>query len=185
MLRPKIKHKVKEFEEIQQEKTNRTKRTIGFLLLFLVIVFLGGSFLNNYISTRITFKTQSSVEYKGLTFKLDTNKTYYSPGEKIIIYFYIINNTNKKVRLDFLNSNLVYFTVYSYIDLKLTKIYYKVWTNKTNVEGSKYSLTLKPNEKLVISEVWDQVDMNGNPVKTGVYKFVAELNISDRVVLRK
>jgi len=186
MLRPKIKHKVKELEEIQEENKRRVKRTIGFSILFLIIILLGGSFINNYINTNISFKTQSEVDYKGLNFKLDTNKSYYRPGEKIIIYLTVSNKTKNTVKIDFFNSELAFFSVYSYVDLKITKFYYRVWTTKPRfIKKEKYTIVLKPGEKLVISKVWDQVDNNGNPVKAGVYKFVAELNIADKVILRK
>ncbi len=181
MLKPRIKHKVEEL----QEKQNPNKSII-FFILFIAIIYIGGSIINNYINNNL-FAPRKQVDYKGIVFKLETDKDYYTIGEKVIIKLTLINESNQVVDIDFLSSDLAYFTVYSYVNLGLTKFYYKVWTTKPDIPiiPKVYRLSIKPKEKLTVVKVWDQVDKEGNPVKTGNYRFVAELNISERISLTK
>lgn len=183
MLRPRIKHKVSEIEE----KSNiSSKKSLVFFLLLILILFIGGSVLNNYLNKSF-FNSSDEVNYKGLNFKLLTDKDSYTQGERITIKLVISNKTKNRVDIDFLTPELAYFTVYTYVNLGLTRFYYRVWTTKPDIPPpvNVYRLSLKPGESLSIVKVWDQVDMNGNPVKTGKYKFVVELNVLEKVSLNK
>lgn len=183
MLKPRIKHKI---TDIQNQEEKYKKKTFFFIILFLFIIFSGIIFLNNYIN-RMVFSPKLETNYKGLTFKITTDKQTYYQGENITIKLIIINNTKKKVEMDFLTSELAYFTVYSYLDLGLTRFYYKVWTTKPSTPPipNVYTISLKPGESLTIIKIWNQVDMKGELVKTGRYKFVVELNTLDKVDLVK
>lgn len=183
MLKPRIKHKVSEIEEKREYKSR--KNTV-FLLVFISGLFLLGIFINNYINQTI-FYENSRIEYKGLVFKLQTDKNNYLQGEKVIIKVIIYNPTNRVINIDFLTSEMVYYTVYSYVDLGITKFYYKVWTNKPVVPPvpKTYRLSIGPKQTINLVKVWDQVDMNGNPVKTGRYKFRVELNTPYKLSLLK
>lgn len=183
MLKPKIKHKIAEIEESQRK--NYLKSSVFFTLLFL-ITYIVGSFINNYYN-KMVFSSRNETEYKNIIFKLETDKDSYAQGEKITIKLILINKSNKKMEIDFLTPELAYFSVYSYINLGLTKFYYKVWTTEPPFpEVPKvYKLALAPGEKLTIIKVWDQTDQKGNPVKIGKYKFVARLNTLDKVGLVK
>lgn len=183
MLKPRIKHKITEIEE---SKNKGPQKSLIFFILFFLIIYVVGSMVNNYFNQKL-FVTNNEIKYKNVIFKLETDKDSYFQGEKVIIKLIVINNTGKQIELDFLNSELAYFTVYTYVNLGLTKFYYKVWTTEPSIpEVPKvYKLKLAPGEKLSIVKVWDQVDQKGNPVNTGKYKFMAKLNTIDRVGLVK
>ncbi|MCS7244107.1 MAG: hypothetical protein RMJ36_05190 [Candidatus Calescibacterium sp.] len=183
MLKPKIKHKV---SELEQNRKDYSKKTLSFFLIFLILILIGGSFINNYLNKTL-FEQNIETKYKGLIFRLETDKDSYSQGEKVTIKVVIHNSTKNRVDIDFLTSEMVYFTVYSYLDLGFTRYYYKVWTTKPSIPlvPRTHRLSLKPGETTSIIKVWDQVDMNGNPIRTGKYKFVAELNTIDKINLSK
>lgn len=183
MLKPRIKHKVTEIEESQKRGP---QKSIIFFLIFFLVTYIAGSLVNNYFNQKL-FSTNDEVKYKNVIFKLETDKNSYAQGEKVIIKLVLINNTENRIELHFLTSELAYFTVYTYVNLGLTKFYYKVWTTEPSIPEipKVYTLKLAPKEKLSIVKVWDQVDQKGNPVNIGKYKFIARLNTVDKIGLVK
>ncbi|MEN3015205.1 MAG: hypothetical protein ABDH21_04000 [bacterium] len=181
MLKPKSRraNQNQQIEEITRKR--KLFSLIGFIALLVIL-----TFINNWLNY-INFSSVKQVQYKGLTFKLTTDKDTYYQGEKVIITLVISNNSDRVVNLDFLTAELAYFTVYSYFDLGITGMYYKVWTTKPVIPSvpKVYKLVLRPKEVVKMVKTWDQTDMNGNPVKTGRYKFVAELNTVEKIYLRK
>ncbi|MGB9637807.1 MAG: hypothetical protein ACPL1F_00710, partial [bacterium] len=172
MLKPKIKHKAAEISENQKEQTKKSFKLFIFTTILLYIVL---SVLNNIYNSKF-FNKQDKVILDGLEISFNTDKDKYDVGEKVTIYLTIKNTTSSKKEIKFNSPNIAYITVLRPVNLGLTKYYIKVWTNKTNTKQvpNPYSITLKPFEKLVFPTVWNQVDMNGQPVKTGRYRFIVE-----------
>ncbi len=182
MLKPKIKHKAAEISE-KQEQLNKlsTKKLFIIILLLYIILSIGNNIYNSKV-----FANKDKVILDGLEISFNTDKDKYDIGEKVTIYLVIKNTTSSKKEIKFNSPDIAYITVLRPISLGITKYYVTIWTNKPKSKQlpNPYSITLKPFEKLVFPTVWNQVDMNGQLVKVGRYKFIVELNTSKEVKLQ-
>jgi hypothetical protein len=183
MLKPKIKHKSAEISEQQKVESKKSLRNFILIIVLLYIVL---SIVNNVYNSKSLSK-KDKVILDGLEISFYTNKDKYDIGEKVILYLIIKNTTSSKKEIKFNSPYIAYITVLRPMNLGLTKYYITVWTNKpkTKEVPNPYSITLKPFEKLVFPTVWEQVDMNGQPVKTGRYRFIVELNTPKEIKLQK
>ena len=183
MLKPKIKHKAAEISEQQKEQNKKSLRNFILIIVLLYIVL---SIINNIYNSK-SFSKKDKVILDGLEISFYTNKDKYDIGEKVILYLVIKNITSSKKEIKFNSPDIAYITILRPINLGLTKYYITVWTNKPTTKEipNPYSITLKPFEKLVFPTIWDQVDMNGQPVKTGRYRFIVDLNTQKEIKLQK
>ncbi len=182
MVKPKIKHKAAEISEKQKEKEKLALKNFIVIVIILYIILSIG---NNVYNSKV-FAKKDKVILDGLEISFNTDKDKYDIGEKVTIYLVIKNTTSSKKEIKFNSPDIAYITVLRPINLGITKYYTTVWTNKPKSKQipNPYSITLKPFEKLVFPTVWDQVDMNGQPVKVGRYKFIVELNTPKEVKLQ-
>ena len=183
MVKPRIKTKA---AEITEKQTQTNKKNIITFILILIILYIIFSIANNIYNSK-TLATNDKVNVDGLEVSFKTNKDKYNIREKVIIYLTIKNTTSSKKEIKFNSQDIAYLTVLKPVNLGLTKFYITVWTNKPNDEpvNKPYSITLKPFEKMTFPMVWDQVDMNGQPVNEGSYKFKVELNTIKKINLQK
>jgi hypothetical protein len=183
MLKPKIKHKAAEISEQQKAKS---KKSLQNFILIIILLYIVLSIVNNVYNSKALSK-KDKVILDGLEISFYTNKDKYDIGEKVIVYLIIKNTTSSKKEIKFNSPDIAYITVLRPMYLVLTKYYITVWTNKPKIKEfpNPYSITLKPFEKLVFPTVWEQLDMNGQPVKTGIYRFIVELNTPKEIKLQK
>lgn len=183
MLKPKIKHKAAEISEKQQLQNKITLRNLFFIIILLYILF---SILNNIYNSKFFGKKDNTI-LDGLEISFNTDKDKYDIGEKVTIYLIIKNTTSSKKEIKFNSPDIAYLTVLKPVNLGLTKYYVQIWTNKPNTKQvpNPYSITLKPFEKMLFPIVWNQVDMNGQPIKTGEYRFIVKINTTKEIKLQK
>jgi hypothetical protein len=120
-------------------------------------------------------ETQKDVS-KMVAIEVSTNKTNYSPGEKVKISIKATNNSKEEIS--------TYYSSSQKYDLVITDKNGKEmwrWSHGKMFLMAIYPFRLKPKESVQFNYTWDQRDNSGKLLLPGKYSITGELAIAPRI----
>jgi len=145
------------------------------------LILLKGALIAFLILTSIMIPNRAMAEAQKMAgIEVSTNKTNYSPGEKVKISIKATNNSKEEIS--------TYYSSSQKYDLVITDKNGKEiwrWSHGKMFLMAIYPFRLKPKESIKFNYTWDQRDNSGRQVKAGEYHIKGELVIAPRLISRE